>query len=349
MFHNQGSGIGSQAGRFILYAAACCFAAGAFGQQIQNPANPAGPVQQIPAAPAAGQARPNYIISPGDQMLIHAKDVEEIDNKQFMVDDDGNLSLPLIGPIKAAGRTVAQLEVDIAEKLKTLVRNPEVSISMTLVRQDTVLVTGAFTKTGLVPLEGRETLSQLIVKQGGLVTGANHSVRVTRKMESGPIPLASAIEDPERRVSTVEISLEALTDSINPAEDIVLQPGDIITASKAELIYVQGAVVKTGTLQLDERESLSAMQVVIMSGGLQADAIADKAEIFRPVLDTSRRAVIPIDLKKVMQAKANDFPLLPNDVLYVPSKHTNWRTIGHVLQYAAPITVGLIFYILSRY
>jgi polysaccharide biosynthesis/export protein len=337
---------------FAACLALCALAGYGAAQQIQNPANP---VNLGPASPQTAQmpvtttqVRPTYIISPGDQMQIRARDVEEIDLHTFAVDDDGNLTLPLIGIIKAAGRTVAQLEGDIAEKLKTLVRNPEVAIAMTQIRQDTVLVTGAFLKTGIVPLQGRETLSELILQQG-LEQGASRSIHVTRKMESGPIPLASAIEDSERRISTVDISLESLTNTINAAEDIVLVPGDTISASKAQQIYVQGAVGKTGTISVDERGSLSAMQVVIMSGGLQADAVPEKAEIFRPILDTSRRAVIPIDLKKVMTAKANDYPLLPNDVLFVPNKHTNWKSLGSALRYGLPVAAGIIFFILSRY
>jgi polysaccharide biosynthesis/export protein len=334
--------------RLVLLCTAICSLAAA--QAIQNPANP---VQQTPqAAQAAGgapQVRPTYVIGAGDQMLIRARDVEEIDQRTFMVDDDGNLTLPLIGVIKATGRTVQQLEMDIAEKLKALVRNPEVGITMTQFRQDVVLFNGAFVKIGLIPLEGRRTLSEMITKVGGLEPAAGRTIRVTRKMESGTIPLPGAIEDSERRVSTVDISLEGLTNSINPAEDIVLQANDTIVAAKAEKVYVQGAVNKTGVLDLDERESLSAMQVVIMSGGLQSDAMPAKAEILRPVLNTARRAVIPIDLKQVMQAKANDYPLLPNDILYVPSSHSHWKTIGHVLQIAGPISIGLIFWIISRY
>lgn len=320
------------------------------GQAIQNPANPVQQATQ--AAQAAGgapQVRPNYVVGAGDQMLIRARDVEEIDQRTFLVDDDGNLTLPLVGVIKATGRTVQQLELDIADKLKTLVRNPEVGITMIQFRQDVVLFNGAFVHTGLFALEGRRTLSEMITKVGGLEPSAGRTIRVTRKMDSGTIPLPGAIDDNERRVSTVDISLEGLTNSINPAEDIVLQANDTIVAAKAEKIYVQGAVAKTGVLDLDERESLSAMQVVIMSGGLQSDAIPDKAEILRPVLNTARRAVIPIDLKQVMEAKANDYPLMPNDILYIPSNHSHWRTIGKVLQIAGPISVGLIFWILSRY
>ena len=43
-----------------------------------------------------------------------------------------------------------------------------------------------------------------------------------------------------------------------------------------------------------------------------------KVRVLRPILGTSRRAEIDIDLNRVYAGKDNDFPLLPNDVLYVP-------------------------------
>jgi hypothetical protein len=35
-------------------------------------------------------------------------------------------------------------------------------------------------------------------------------------------------------------------------------------------------------------------------------------------LDSARRAIVPVDLKKIMAAQSNDFPLQANDILYVP-------------------------------
>ena len=330
---------------FLCLALAGLTAEGA-AQVIQNPANP---VQTPQIPPDTVQVRPNYMLGAGDQMIIRARDVEEINDRTFRVDENGVLTLPLVGEVKAAGRTVQQLETDITERLKTLVRNPQVNITMIQFRQDVILVSGAFAKTGLIPLDGRQTLAEMITKIGGLAPNASRNIRLTRKMESGLIPLPGAIEDSEARVSTVDISLGSLTDAINPAEDIVLMANDTITATRAEKIYVEGAFNKVGVLELDEHESLSAMQVIILSGGLTSDALPAKAQIMRPVLNTARRAIIPLDLKQIMLARANDYPLMPNDVLFVPSGKSHLKAIGKVLQVAGPMAVGLMFFIISRY
>ena len=93
-----------------------------------------------------------------DQMIIRVRDVEEINERTFRVEQDGTMTLPLIGSLQAAGRSVQQLQSDITEKLKTLVRDPLVLITVTQYRIDPVIFVGAFARQGALPLEGRQTL-----------------------------------------------------------------------------------------------------------------------------------------------------------------------------------------------
>jgi polysaccharide biosynthesis/export protein len=321
-------------------------------QGVLNPANP-GPVQTSPVSPPrmppeTAQVRPTYVLGPNDQMIIRARDVDEINEKTFRIEEDGTMTLPLIGGIKAAGQTIQQLEADIAEKLKALVRNPQVNITVTVFRQDPVFFLGAFQRPGIYILEGRSTLVDMLMRVGGLQPTASRYIQLKRKLDAGPIPLPGAIEDPAAKISTVDISLGSLSDTVNPAEDVVLAPNDVITAGRSENIYVQGAFAKTGVVQLDERESLSALQVITMSGGFTPDAQPDKAMILRPVLNTARRAAIPVDLTKVMSTKANDYPLMPNDILYVPTHKNKLKGVGSVAKAAWPVATGIIFLILSR-
>src|SRR5262249_12327436 len=149
-------------------------------------------------------------------------------------------------------------------------------------------------------------------------------------------PLPNAVADKEKGVSTSEISLSSLRENINPAEDIVLQPFDTISVDKVEMVYVNGAFSKVGGFELGERDSISASQIMALAGVLK-DANLEKARVLRPVLETSRRAEIPINLKKILAGQANDFPLMPNDVLYVPQRGGTpvWKVLG-------PVALGVI-------
>jgi polysaccharide export outer membrane protein len=143
-----------------------------------------------------------------------------------------------------------------------------------------------------------------------------------RHAEYGPIPLSNAVDDPEKKTSTVEISMGSLRENINSAEDIVLKPFDVVSVERAELVYVNGEVGKVGPIELGERDSLSVVQAITMAGGFTRDANRSGVRILRPVLNTDRRAEIALDVKRIFEGKANDVPLLPNDVLYVPRSNT---------------------------
>ena len=48
------------------------------------------------------------------------------------------------------------------------------------------------------------------------------------------IPLPKATEDAEKKVNTVEISVDSLRDAVNPTEDILLMPFDVVSVEKSE-------------------------------------------------------------------------------------------------------------------
>ncbi|MEP6714105.1 MAG: polysaccharide biosynthesis/export family protein [Terriglobia bacterium] len=292
-------------------------------QQVPTPLNGASlngtPLAPIdPAASAGPQFRLNYVLSVSDQILVRAFEVDEINEKGFRVESDGTITMPLIGVVKAAGLTVQDLEADLTTRLKKYVKDPHVSISVTQFRSEPVFFVGAFQKPGIYPLDGRRTLVEMLTIVGGLQPNASRRITITRRQDAGVLPLPNATVDTENKVSSAEINIGSLRDNVNPAEDIVLAPYDKITVERAEQVYTQGAIARVAAFDLGERDSVSVLQVLTLAGGITADADGTKAEILRPVLNTSRRASIPINVTKILETRENDVPLLPNDILYVP-------------------------------
>ena len=167
---------------------------------------------------------------------------------------------------------------------------------------------------------------------------------MTRRAEYGTIPLPNAVVDPEKKISTVEISMASLRENVNPAEDILLQPYDVISVERAESVYMNGEVGRVGGLELGERDSISILQALTQSGGFSRDANRSKIRVLRPIENTTRRAEIDINVKRVLEGKENDFPLLPNDVLYVPRSYSRaiWTTFGQLALQTLPYTLILI-------
>jgi polysaccharide export outer membrane protein len=248
--------------------------------------------------------------------------------------------------MRAGGLTVQQLEAELVQKLREYIVQPQISISVVQFRSEPVFFVGAFQRPGIYPLQGRRTMVEMLASIGGLQANASRRMTVTRRSEYGPIPLSNAVEDPEKRTSTVEISMGSLRENVNPAEDIVLRPFDVVSVERAEMVYVSGEVAKVGGIELGERDSLSVVQAITMAGGFTRDANRSRVRILRPILNTDRRAEIELDVKRIFQGKSNDFPLLPNDVLYVP--RTNTRTTLTVMGTMGLAIAGPLVYLAVR-
>jgi polysaccharide export outer membrane protein len=278
-------------------------------------------------------------LHPGDQVLIRAAGIQDISERPFLIDGDGFLELPTLGRVKAGGLTVSQLEALLVKLSREYVREPQVTATVVQFSSEPVFFVGAFRTPGIYPLNGRRTLIEMMAAVGGLLPNASRRIKLTRRKESGEIPLSSAVTTPDGSSSSVEINMARLRDNLNPAEDIVLQPFDVISVERSELVYVSGEVLKVGALELQERDSMSVLQALTQAGGLGPSANPKVAFILRPVLNTSRRAEIPLNLKRILSSEDSDVPLLPNDVLYVPKSSA---IKGRDLLYALPIAATLL-------
>lgn len=318
----------------------------------QPPAQPAPARQGVqPGVRRPGtleSIRPTYTLGVGDQITIHAPGMEEISDNPYRVDSEGNINLPILGKISAAGVTVEQLESTLNERLRPLVTNPQVVISVVEYRSEPIFFVGAFNSPGIYTLQGRRKLVEMLATIGGLQPDASRVIKITRRLEYGVIPLPNAMVDREAGTSSVEISLNSLTENVNPAEDIVLQPFDVIRVDQAEMVYVNGDVTRVGGYQVGDRDSLSVTQALAMAGGLGKDASPEKSLILRPVLNTSRRAEIPVNIKRILAGKERDFPLMPNDVLYVPPSNSVLKRMAPAMLVVVPALATIIPIVILR-
>lgn len=286
--------------------------------------NAQGPAPAPATAPqgtntATANLRPNYVLGPGDQIVIRAFEMEEISERPYLVDGDGTVNLPQLGRLTIGGLTVDKVEALLLQRLKAFVQTPRVTVTIVQFRSEPVFFVGAFQRPGIYPLQGGRTLVEMISNVGGLQSNASRRIKLTRRKEFGPLPLPNATVSADGKVTSAEISMGSLRENVNPAEDVVLQPFDVISVEQAEMVYINGEVRKIGGFPLADRESISVVQIISLAGGLTVDAVPSKARILRPVLNSSRRSEVPIDIKRILRGQDNDFPLLPNDLLYVPS------------------------------
>jgi polysaccharide export outer membrane protein len=269
-------------------------------------------------APPPGEVvQRTYKLGVGDQITIKAPSAEEISDKPFRVDSEGFLSIPMIGKIPAQGLTAEELEANLNLRLAEFLKAPQVSVTVLQSRPEPVFLVGAFKNPGIFSAAGGRTLIELLTAAGGLLPNASRRIRIVRKKEMGLIPLPGARVNIKDQSSTAEVTLSSLQGSIGPTENIVLMPFDVVSADRADPIYVDGEVARPGIIELGERESESLIQVVTQSGGLGKEA-SSNVRILRPAGDSLQRTQTIIDFKKVLTGQVKDVPIYPNDIVFVP-------------------------------
>ena len=149
------------------------------------------------------QGESDYRIGPHDLIEISVFQIAELSHK-VRVNSKGMVSLPLIGAVEAGGRTVSQLEADIASRLgDKYVRNPQVTVFVEEFTSQRVTVEGAVNKPGIYPLTGKTTLLQTIALVGGLGPLADdHSVVIFRTINGKK--MAALFDIPRIRHSLME-------------------------------------------------------------------------------------------------------------------------------------------------
>jgi protein involved in polysaccharide export with SLBB domain len=110
----------------------------------------------------------------------------------------------------------------------------------------------------------------------------------------------------------------------------------VITVPKGEIVYAIGAVRTPGGFVLGDRDTLSVLQAIALSQGLAAASSPKKARILRGMEGATAKLELPVDVKAILEGKAADISLGPNDVLYIPSaqdvRSGGWKAAGIAAQ-----------------
>ncbi|WP_416172133.1 polysaccharide biosynthesis/export family protein [Actimicrobium sp. CCI2.3] len=233
-----------------------------------------------------------------------------------MVNSDGAINMPFAGQIPAAGRSPHQIEGEIVRRLKGKANQPQVLVRVIRNNTANVTVVGEVTTSTRVPLTARgERLLDALAAAGGVRQPVNKTtLQITRGDQVQALPLDTIIRDPK--------------------QNIVLQPGDVVTSLFQPLSYtVLGATGKNEELNF-EAQGISLAQALARAGGLQ-DSRADAQGVFifrfesPGVLDLGGKTPtmtpegkIPVIYRVNLKDPATffvaqSFPVQNKDVLYV--------------------------------
>lgn len=294
------------------------------------------------ASRAAHAGADAYVLGPQDLLNIRVIDMEEIGDDPYPIDLRGYITLPRIGRVHAAGLTVEQLQALLTSKFKEYLQEPVVNISVAEFHSQPVSILGAVETPGVHQIMGSKTLFEVISEAGGLKDDAGNTITITRKLSNGALPLPNAVTDPSGRYSIADLNIRSVMSAKNPQDNIPVMPYDVITVPKADLIYVVGAVKRPGGFPLQERANMTVLEALSLSQGLDRGASSDRAKILRTDETTHARLEIPINIKKILDGKSSDQPLLSNDILFIPSstaKLATYRALEALVQTGTGIAI----------
>jgi polysaccharide export outer membrane protein len=261
----------------------------------------------------------------GDLVEMTVYDVPELTSKT-RISSNGDIYCALIGPTHVAGLTTEEAAQLIQKRLSAFLKDPYVSLFVTEYASQGASLLGEVNKPGVYPVMGDQHLFDLISASGGLTEKAGHSITVTHR------------SDPDKPV-TLTISRNISDD---PQSNIKVFPGDTVIVRKADIVYVVGDVGRPSGLLMDAG-GLTVLQAVALAGGTSRTAKLSGTKILHK--GPTGMIETPVQLKKILQAKAPDLSLEANDILVVPSsagKILAGRTLEAAMQAATLVSVTAI-------
>jgi Periplasmic protein involved in polysaccharide export len=115
----------------------------------------------------------NYKIAPMDKLAIKVFKMDDLSG-DYDVDLAGNISLPLIGEVRAVNLTTAQLDDELTQKLGAkYLEHPDVSVAIKASTAHVVTIDGAVREGGSFPVGGPISLIQAVAMAKGTTEDAN--------------------------------------------------------------------------------------------------------------------------------------------------------------------------------
>jgi polysaccharide export outer membrane protein len=123
----------------------------------------------------------DYLINPGDVLEVSVWKEEGM-QREVLVLPDGTFSFPLVGFIKAAGRSPADVQKTLTERIKRFIPHPVVTISVSEVAGNSVFVLGYVKKPGEYRASRQLDVLQALSLAGGLTVQASEkSIKIIRR------------------------------------------------------------------------------------------------------------------------------------------------------------------------
>jgi polysaccharide export outer membrane protein len=270
----------------------------------------------------------DYVIGEGDGLDIAVWGVKDL-NVSVRVRPDGKITIPGLGEITASGFTPKALQADLAIRLKELVKNPIVTITVREITNSRVYIFGSGVQPGVVDLNRRTTLLQLLCTIGTLPSpvpgaGAAASAASTRSSGAGSGQPAGTARVPDfknayvlRNGKKIKQDFTRLFLNGEVGDDILIESNDAVFIPQLpdSNIYVLGAVTMPRSIEF--REGMTVMESILECGGFtrfakQNDTVIHRKENGKDIsIEVKAKDLLnDADLRQNVKLKPGDYVIV---------------------------------------
>lgn len=235
----------------------------------------------------------DYTLGVGDVVHITVYGHPDLLVEATQVDEDGNVSIPLIGATTVAGLSISGAQKKIASALEkgSFVIKPQVNLIVQLYRSKQISVLGQVNKPGKYALEFTSTLADLLALAGGIGPLGSDNVILIHKVDG--------------KLQQTSINTLSLFKSGKLDLNYTIADDDILYVPRAEVFYIYGEVQKPGAYRLEK--NMTVMQAISLGGGITLRGTERGTKIRRED-ENGKHVTIPATSTE---------QILPDDVIYI--------------------------------
>ena len=164
----------------------------------------------------------SYLLQLGDEIDVKFFYYPEL-NESVTIRPDGMFSLQLVGEIQAVGKTPSELSQILCSKYAEYLEKPEVSALVKRLANERAYVGGEVRSPAEIPIRGRLTLMQAVIRAGGLTDQAKPSDIILLRLEGS-------------RLRVLKVNFDEILEK--GAGDVMLQPLDIVYVPRTAIANV---------------------------------------------------------------------------------------------------------------